>query len=439
MKLFSGALLVLSVAPLAFAQTPIIRATLEPQTGVIAGQPVRLTVTVLVPNYFTGSPDFPVFELENAIVVLQGANQNTNAQINGVTYAGIQQTYFIYPQQPGNYTLPPAQIGISYANNPPQATKANLSLPPLTFLANIPAEARGLSYFLPTTQLTMQQKWDHSLKDLHAGDTIERTITITAAKTQAMLIPPLTLTAPDGIRTYTEEPNLQEQKTPYGEFLFGRRIQSVKYFIVKEGDYTLPALKLEWWNLTSKRLITAQLPAVHFTAAPNENSAGALPPELETVIVAQAKPISFWKKYRHWIFTGVQTIAIGCFVLWLGWRYLPRIQRRLETLRSIRQDSEPIYFRNLQRACSQNNATESYRWLLAWLARRQGHTSLENYLKDAGDPELMHEIDRLGKTLFSSNNHLEWNGKRLSLLLKRHRKFQNLASIPSTALPKLNL
>jgi hypothetical protein len=68
---------------------------------------------------------------------------------------------------------------------------------------------------------------------------------------QAMLIPPLPFEAPDGIRIYPEEPAVQDQKTDRGDFVFGRRIQSAKYLIQKEGDYALPAIELKWWNLTT--------------------------------------------------------------------------------------------------------------------------------------------------------------------------------------------
>jgi hypothetical protein len=89
------------------AQTPVVRAYLEPANGILVGQPVRLVVSVFVPNYFTGSPDFPEFELDNSIVVLpQDRPQNSNEQIGGVTYAGITETYTIYPQQLGDFRLP---------------------------------------------------------------------------------------------------------------------------------------------------------------------------------------------------------------------------------------------------------------------------------------------------------------------------------------------
>jgi len=52
------------------AQAPVVQAHLQPAKSVLVGQPVRLTVPLYVPIYFIGSPDFPEFEIENAIVVL---------------------------------------------------------------------------------------------------------------------------------------------------------------------------------------------------------------------------------------------------------------------------------------------------------------------------------------------------------------------------------
>jgi hypothetical protein len=66
-----------------------------------------------------------------------------------------------------------------------------------TFHADVPAAAKNLDYFLPTPSLTIQQKWSTPLKNLRAGDTVERTVTVTATKMQAMLSPPLPIDALD--------------------------------------------------------------------------------------------------------------------------------------------------------------------------------------------------------------------------------------------------
>jgi hypothetical protein len=297
------------------AQQPIVRARIEPDKGILVGQPVRLIVTILVPNYFSGAPELPEFELENAIVVLpQETPQNSNEHLGRVTYAGITETYTIYPQQPGDFQLPPADITVPYASAPPQTTVARLPLPALRFHADLPAAAKDLDYFLPTSSLIMQQKWSRPLKNLRVGDSIERTITVTATKMQAMLILPIPTEAPNGLRVYPQEPVVQDKKTDRGEFVYGQRVQSAKYFIQSEGDYTLPPIELKWWNLSTNRLVTATLPAVRFTAAANPNYVSELPPEPEAIAVTKPTQASMWTRYKFWISFGCSVHGTRSFV-----------------------------------------------------------------------------------------------------------------------------
>jgi hypothetical protein len=424
----------------AAAQTPIVLARLEPATGIIVGQPVHLVVEVLVPNYFTGSPDFPEFEIENAIVVLpQERPQNVNEQINGTTYAGIIETYSLYPQQPGDFHLPPAQLTVPYASNPPKTTVAQVPLPSLTFHADLPAEARNLDYFLPTTQLTMQQKWNVPLKNLRAGDTIERTITVTATKMQAMLIPPLPSTAPDGIRVYQTEPTVSDQKTDRGDFVSGQRIQTTKYFIQKEGDYTLPAVELKWWNLSTKRIVTTTLPAVHFDAAANPDLVTELPPEPEAAPVTQPQPVNPWIKYKRWIEIALAS-AISLFLLiWLCRKYLPRLRNYIETERERKQHTEATYFRNLIQSCQRNNAPESYAWLLKWINRIRANGSVDDFVKESNNPELNAEINLLGSALFAASpQQNSWKGTSLATHLKEFREARKITEKKRTQLPFIN-
>lgn len=439
MKRMTFLLLMIFGVMSATAQTPIVRAHLEPTSGILVGAPVRLVVEVLAPNYFTGSPDFPEFELENAIVVLpQERAQNTNAQINGITYAGIKETYFLYPQQPGDFQIPPAQLTVPYANKPPATTVAQVLLPTLTFHADLPPAARGLDYFLPTTQLTMQQRWSVPLKNLKAGDTIERTITVTATKMQAMLIPPLSMSAPEGIRVYPGQPIVMDQKTSTGEFVFGRRTESTKYFIQKAGDYTLPAIELKWWNLTAKKMMTATLPAIHFTAAVNPGMATEIPPEPEAVVVAPPKSVNPWIRYKHWI-KPVILVILSLFVCyWILRTYALRLIRFAQTKYREWKLSEGQYFRHLMKACHRDDADAAYWQLLIWLRLRYPGLDLEEFLANMQDAALTEEVHRLGSVLFSSHSQAEWQGKALASALKNVRAEKIHVKPKTTHLVSLN-
>ncbi len=133
------ALLALFVALHALAQSPVIRARLEPRSNIMVGQPVRLVVSVFVPNYFTGSPEFPEFEIDSAIVVLpQDRPKNSNTQIGNATYFGITQTYVIYPQEAGEFRIPPAKLSVSYAKRAPEEHHGRVALPRSAFMLMCP-------------------------------------------------------------------------------------------------------------------------------------------------------------------------------------------------------------------------------------------------------------------------------------------------------------
>ncbi len=426
---------------IAVAQSPVIRAHLEPSNEILVGQPVRLVVSVFVPNYFTGSPEFPEFEMENAIIVMpQDRPENSNTQIGGATYAGITETYVIYPQQAGDFHLPPAEILVPYAIAPPKSVQAKVSLPALSFHANVPAAAQGLDYFLPTTSLTMQQRWSRPMEHLRVGDSIERTITVTATKMQAMLIPPLPLKASQGIRVYPEEPVVQEHKTARGDFVYGRRTESAKYFLQHEGDYTLPPIELKWWNLGTHRMMTATLPAVHLTVAANPGYVAELPPEPEVAPVVPAKPVSRWKLYRRTILIAVPSCIAAILFLWAGLHFLPRAFRKFAAYRERQRHTESAIFRELMNACERNRAGLSYTLLLQWIKIVHPGWTIDQMLQHEENAALSSEIDGLGAALFARTGAANWKGSPLATLLKQQRKAsqRHLSSRQIYHLPFLN-
>jgi BatD DUF11 like domain len=422
------AFLLLLAPLLSLAQSPVIRAHLEPTTNIMVGQPVRLVVSIYVPNYFTGAPDFPEFEVDNAIVVLpQDRPVHSNTQIDNTTYFGITQTYVIYPQQAGDYHVPPAKFSVPYAIAPPKSTTVEVTLPPLRFHADVPAVARDLPYFLPTTQLTMKQTWSRSLTGLRAGDTVIRTITTTAAKMQAMLIPPLELEQSDGIRIYSSEPTVRDQKTPRGEFIYGQRVQAAKYFVEKPGDYTLPSLELQWWNLTTHKLVTAVLPPTKFTAVENPGYKAELPPPVEAPANAPMPHANWWSHRRTLAlrFVWIASLGVFLFFLWkLGHRLYPRMVDRIEE----RKASEPLQFRRLTHAANSNDAKQTYVLLLAWLVHVHPGFSLDAVIQAAHDGKLANEIDALGKALYSRDgSSTAWTGSGLAArlnILRRNLNFR---------------
>ena len=79
-------LLFLLLAPLqALAAEPFARATVDDSGDIVPGRQVYVTVDVFAPDFFTSPPQFPLFDLPNALVTLPDERaQNILQTVDGV-------------------------------------------------------------------------------------------------------------------------------------------------------------------------------------------------------------------------------------------------------------------------------------------------------------------------------------------------------------------
>ena len=251
---------------------PIVRTTIDPPR-VIVGQPATLRVEVLAPNYMTSPPEMPSFQLRNA-VTRQLQSVNTNEQQNGIQYAGVRFEFAIYPLEAGSFAITEQKLTIKYAAEPPATREAVVSLPRMEFEAFVPDGAASLHPFLTATGLTAEQAIQRSSEQLKAGDAVTRVITIKADGAPAMLLPPTTFPAIDGLAVYPAQPSLQNKTDGRSDALSATRVDSATYMLEKPGDYLLPAIDVRWWNPADGKIETAHLDAVALQVAGNPAAEG---------------------------------------------------------------------------------------------------------------------------------------------------------------------
>jgi hypothetical protein len=243
------------------SQLPLVRARIEGSGEVWVGQAVPLNVEVIVPTWFTGAPKFPELEVRNAVALSPEGAVNFVVQSGGKTFSAQGQRYLIYPQVKGKYTVPPVRVQVTYAlpdgkPSPP----AIFASPPIQFEVRLPAGAEGAKYYLTTSNFRISQSLDRKLEGLKIGDSVTRTVNITAEDTVGISLPPLKFEAPEGIRLYPGTPKVSE-KAERGK-IEATRTETATYVLEKEGRYTLPEIAIMWWNPQTKKMNKARLPAI---------------------------------------------------------------------------------------------------------------------------------------------------------------------------------
>ena len=188
---------------------------------------------------------------------------------------------------------------MKYAAEPPAVREATLSLPRVSFDAFIPDAAAELNPYLAASRLTIEQSVQRSSEQLKVGDSVTRTVTIQAEETPAMLLPPVTFPAVDGLAVYPAQPSLQDKTEGRTDALTAMRTDSATYILQRPGDYALPAIDVRWWNAGEGRIETAHLDAVTLQVAAN--------PAVQPVGASAPKAQFNWATIAdlvadHWLF-----------------------------------------------------------------------------------------------------------------------------------------
>ncbi|MFB0712854.1 oxygen tolerance domain protein [Buttiauxella noackiae] len=250
-------LLLLAVLP-ARAAMDITR-ELEAPEHVAPGQPVRIAITYWTDSWFNPPPQWPDFKIENgSLMATTLPNQLLSRQKNGISWSGIRLEKQVMAWDQGVLLLPAVEVTLTSPNQPP----VTVQLPELKKEVFWPKDVEQPDRFLPASNLTLSQKITqyHTSSDdkLHAGDVVERTVTLKANGIVATQIPQLLYAIP-GTETQRLTPVNTLLKTGRGEIEGAQRVETLRYLPSQAGTITLPEIKLRWWDTDNQQWQIAQL------------------------------------------------------------------------------------------------------------------------------------------------------------------------------------
>ena len=421
----------ISAAPLHAAE-PVVRVDILTPAPIVAGQQVQVQVDVLVPNFFMSPLQFPIFDLPNAIVTLPDVRAlNLVETIDGESYSGIRRLYYLTPQAPGDYVLPPAKITFAYAAVPGQATDGSVTLPPVKFtVAGVPGAPAG--NVAAATALTVTQSLDREPSGLKAGDTLVRTITVEAQGMQAMMIPVPEFTVPEGVRIYPHDPALSDKEGG------GQRIDRVTYAFEKPGSYTLPAVEVDWYDPASQRHETARAPEIAVSVV----EAAAFKPAIAPPVAPEKPAPAAWRAWLAYWPWAIAVVAGLAVLAWLATSALPRLAAWRQARRLEHVQSEAAYFRRFEDTCRSGKLPVIYAALDSW-SRRAGVAPVSSWLRQTGDAATQREFERFESAIFAVKpDATSCDLQKLLAGIVRARKLwlardgRNIS--PASALPALN-
>lgn len=392
-----------------------VEAELDPAKGAVVGQRVSLLLTLGTTNWFTGAPALPEPEIEGAIVRRFGS-QAVNASENreGTTYAVQTWTWWVYPRRAGTFEIPSLEVVLNTVDDDREKVEVRARTKPLAFEAVAPPDA-GPGDVLVTKKFVVEQTLEPEPKDLKVGDALRRTLTLRADDVPGMLIPPVSSSAPDGLRPYPDAPRVEDE---YDRgTLRGLRVESTSWILEREGEFVLPEIRRRWWNLETKAWEEAVAEAIPFTVAPNPDAVLGTPAASEEEDIGRAEPLLSPGGWAA-LLLALALTAVG--TMWFV-RRLPGWKLSLAEARERRRTSEPAAFHRFEAACRMDDPRQARNALRAWLDRAASPSlTLEQFA--AGDEALARALDDLGTTLYGESATSRWSGAEVARQVTEARR-----------------
>jgi hypothetical protein len=390
MRWLSMALLLLTAGP-SFAAEPFARVEIEDKGQIVPGQQVRVDVTVFAPDFFTSPPQFPLFDLPNAVVTLPDERaQNSSETEDGTQYSGIRRVYAIVPERSGTFTLPSIAIELGYSVDG-KPVRGQATLPAFEFTVGEGSPSSGTTLAFAASQLTLSQSFDRDPAALKVGDAIVRTITVFAENTQAMMIPSVDVGNAMGMRQYATTSKI-EDNVSFDRKVGSRRMQTVTYTIDAAGSFVIPDVSYTWYDIDERRRSLATLPSSKVVAVSAPLPAEAIIPQPH----ADADAPLPWPKLAVAAAILVLAAASG----WLLWRLRPWLSQRGNDWLEAYRNSDRKALSSLRETISTGTPFDIEAGLRQW-SRKLGYRSLAEWT--AHHAALRGEVEILQRFLYGAD------------------------------------
>jgi hypothetical protein len=348
-------------------------------------------------------------ELADAVIEKLGEDSNYNTQVNGVSYLVTERKYAVFPQKSGQMTINPLvltaevvtgnRLGFNgFFNSQVTKTKKVSSKAITLNVKPVPSSFTG-QHWLPAEQLVLKEEWSGDVKQMKVGEPLTRTLTLLAKGTTVGQLPELNNTKTDDkLKTYPDQPVLQEQKKPDGLMAF--REEKIALIPSKAGSYTLPGIEVPWFNTQSQKIEIARIPETMITAVSVAGSQTAVKPPSVTTVKPQkieSAPVIQPQKSNFWIWASV-FLASG----WLA--TLIYFQSRRRAKKPIIENNEvDVRFKDsvkhFKKACTDNDAAAAKDALIEW-GRQKFNVSSLGAIAAFCDARLRDEILHLNLVLY---------------------------------------
>ena len=216
---------------------------------------------------YGGLPGSP--EVAGATVQPVGEPVSGNRRVNGRILGVIESEYVLFADQPGSLSIPAAEVMVrmqipSFGRGRP--TGIPVRSPEITLEVRPPPNAYPANKpWLAARDLSITSEFDTTSATI--GEPLTFEVRIIADPALASQIAPLNLVFPSSIKSYAESPRLEDQSQSGS--IRGQRLERYSLVPTQAGIFTLPEVRMTWWDTSEERVRESSLAAREIEILPD--------------------------------------------------------------------------------------------------------------------------------------------------------------------------
>ncbi|NCF29187.1 MAG: hypothetical protein GWP69_17515 [Gammaproteobacteria bacterium] len=358
----------------------------------------------------------------NAVLRRLGRDISYTTNRDGRSYRVLERRYALFPQISGELVVSPVEFEGEVVD-PSQASsglsrlfargkRVRLRTPIVRATAIAPPADYPGQTWLPAKNVQISEEWSKDPDTLLAGEPLTRTLRLQAVGLSAEQLPEIAVTVAEGVKEYGDQPIMRT--TADTDWVHGVREQRIALVPGNEGSYTLPEIRIDWWDTERNAPRQATIPAriLRVAAGTLDNAAALTDGEAST----EKAPPPATLRQRLPLWQGVSALlAIVWLITFIAWRRARALGRTTAETRDNGVDAPHSPPASLEQACLADDARAATEALLQWGARNwpeQPPRSLPGLAQRLSDAQLRAQLTALDRALYAPARDA-WRGEQL--------------------------
>jgi len=185
-------------------------------------------------------------------------------------YEVYERTYLLFPQKSGVLEIAPqAFTGAVVDPRTRRRARARELSNSISLEVKPPPASFSGDTWLPATSLHLTDLIQPDTEQLEQGDSITRTVSLSALGVLASALPEIEAPKLKGIKLYPDQPELNSSAHQQG--VQSSRTQSYALVAVQEGTVEIPSTEVKWWDTVNDVERTAKIEPRTLTILPGNN------------------------------------------------------------------------------------------------------------------------------------------------------------------------